>query len=263
MINSYTKFTATLLVFQVVTILVAGSFILRHFRPIHIINALLAGGITLVLLFVKWKWTPFFGIVYGLMFSVLTVPTFVIFMFRNIDPAYNAMLEASNPFIGISFLTAILVLATLLFSILALKENVKNRNEPWRYFPHVKGAFYGVTIFGLIISLYLQQHWVTGINATTIEKLPTIVMKPESVEPAKMELFSNEPIVLRIQNESENNCHIISFPELDASVHMEKGRTGLLVLDAKPGTYVYECKPHHGYYHEGIKGELTIRSSGE
>ena len=261
--NSYTKFTATLLVLQVVIILITGSFILRHFPPIHIIHALIAGGIALVLLCVKWKWTPVFGIIYGLLFSVLTVPSLIISMFRNIDPEYNAMLEASNPFVGISFLTAIFVLAILSFSILALKVNLKGKKEPWRYFSYVKGAFYGVTIFGLFISLYLQQHWVTGINATTIEKLPTIVMKPESVEPAKMEIFSNAPIVLRIQNESENNCHILSFPELDASVHMEKGRTGLIVLEAKPGTYVYECKPHHGYYHEGIKGELTIRSSGQ
>ncbi|AST93567.1 MULTISPECIES: cupredoxin domain-containing protein [Sutcliffiella] len=260
MINSYTRFTATLLGLNVVTILIAGLFILRHFPPIHMINAILAGGIAIVLLCVKWKWVPVFGIIYGLFFSVLTIPSLVISMFRNVDPEYNAMLEASNPFIGISFLTAIFVLAILTFSIFSLKANIQQTNEAFSFFPLVKGAFYGATIIGLLISLYLQQHWVTGINATTIEKLPTIVMKPDSVEPATMELYASAPIVLRIQNESNNNCHILSFPELGASVHMEKGRTGLIVLDAKPGTYTYECKPHHDYYHEGIKGELTIRS---
>ena len=262
MVNSYTRFTATLLGLHVVTILIAGLFLLRHFPPIHIINALLAGVIAIVLLRVKRKWTPVFGILYGLIFSILTIPTLVISMFRNVDPEYNAMLEASNPFVGISFLTAIFVLSILLFSILALRANMKERQETFPFFPIIKGAFYGATIFGLLVSLYLQQHWVTGVNATTMERLPTIVMKPDSVEPAKLEfLHSSAPIVLRILNESENNCHILSFPELDASVHMEKGRPGLIVLDAAPGIYTYECKPHHNYHHEGIKGKLTIRSA--
>ncbi|MGY3718084.1 hypothetical protein ACWE42_21445 [Sutcliffiella cohnii] len=184
---------------------------MRHFPPIHMINAILAGGIAIVLLFVRWKWVPVFGIIHGLLFSVLTIPSLVISTFRNVDPEYNAMLEASNPFIGISFLTAIFVLAILRFSILSLKANIQQTNEAFSFFPLVKGTFYDATIIGLLISLYLQQHWMTGINATTIEKLPTIVMKPDSVEPATMELYASAPIVLRIQNNRITTAIYLAF----------------------------------------------------
>ncbi|MGP4081326.1 cupredoxin domain-containing protein [Pseudalkalibacillus sp. R45] len=258
MINHYTKFAATLFLLQVVTIIFSGAFILRHFPPIHLMNAVLSLIIAILLFKIKWKWIPSIGILYGLLFTILTIPSLIISMTRNIDPEYNAMLEASNPFIGISFLSALSVVTILFASIAGLVTNFHPNHQVPIWFPKVKGAVYGATIMGLFISFYLQLHWVTGINANTIKKLPTIVMKPDSVEPANMELMAGEPIVLQIRNESENKCHILSFPELNTSVHMEKGRTGLIVVDPEPGTYVYECKSHHDYYSDKIKGELTV-----
>jgi plastocyanin len=73
-----------------------------------------------------------------------------------------------------------------------------------------------------------------------------------------MEIGSGETVVLHIINESDNNCHILNFPELEASVHMERGRSGLIAINPGPGTYEYACKPHHGYVNENIKGVLTV-----
>jgi plastocyanin len=73
-----------------------------------------------------------------------------------------------------------------------------------------------------------------------------------------MEIRSGETVVLHIINESDNNCHILNFPELEASVHMERGRSGLIAINPGPGTYEYACKPHHGYVNENIKGVLTV-----
>ncbi|WP_417898007.1 cupredoxin domain-containing protein [Bacillus haimaensis] len=258
MINSYTRFAATVLMLQVVTIAISGAFVLKHFPPIHVMNGVIAIIIAAVLLKAKWKWTPIFGILYGLLFSILTVPSFIISMFRSIDPEYNAMREASNPFFGISFLTALLVLTVLISSIAGLLANQGRMTEDPSWFPKLKAALYGATTMALLASIYLQLHWVTGVNASTIEQLPTIVMKPDSAEPATMEITEGEPLVLRIINESDNACHIFSFPELDASVHMERDRTGLLVIDPEPGTYTYQCKPHHDYVNENIKGMLTV-----
>lgn len=258
MINGYTRFAATVLWLQVLTIAISGAFVLKHFPPIHVMNGVIAIIIASVLLKAKWKWTPIFGILYGLLFSILTVPSFIITMFRSIDPEYNAMREASNPFIGISFLTALFVLTILVASIAGLRANLRNSQQTPAWFPKVTGVLYGATAMGLLASLYLQLHWVTGINASTVEQLPTLVMKPDSMEPKAMEITEGEPLVLRIVNESDNACHILSFPDLDASVHMERGRTGLLVIDPEPGTYTYQCKPHHDYVNENIKGVLTV-----
>jgi hypothetical protein len=259
MVNVYTVFASRVLFLQVLTSLFTGLFVLRHFPPIHMLQAAIALIIGNLLLKVKWKWMPVIGVVYGLVFGILTVPSLFISMFRHIDPEYNAMLEASNPFIGISFLSALFVITILISSLAGLLTNIRGISEPPpAWFAMVRGGFYGAVIFGILVSFYLQLHWVTGINAETIEKLPTIAMKPDSVEPATMEITEGEPLVLRIQNDSDNNCHILSFPELDASVHTEKGRTGLIVIDPKPGTYVYECKSHHDYYNGGIKGVLTV-----
>ncbi|MBM7619919.1 hypothetical protein JOC95_001771 [Bacillus tianshenii] len=258
MINSYTRFAASTLVLQVLTIAISGAFVLKHFPPIHVMNGVIAIIIAALLLKAKWKWTPVFGILYGLLFSILTVPSFVITMFRPIDPAYNAMREASNPFFGISFLTALLVLTVLISSVAGLLVNLGKITEGPSWFPKLKAAIYGAAAMALLTSIYLQLHWVTGINATTVEQLPTLVMKSDSMEPPAMEITEGEPIVLRIINESDNACHILSFPELDASVHMERDRTGLLVIDPEPGTYTYQCKAHHDYVNENIKGVLTV-----
>ncbi|MGD6776051.1 cupredoxin domain-containing protein [Sutcliffiella horikoshii] len=259
MINSYTRFAATLLFLQIATIILTGLFLLRHFPVIHILNGVIALIVALLLFFIKWKWTPILGMLYGLLFSILTVPSYFISMFRHIDPEYNAMLEASNPFFGISTLTALLVLGILFFSTAGLVANLRQAQQPPAWFPKVRSAIYGATIMGLLISLYLQQHWVTGINATSMEKLPTIVMKPNSVEPEKIEVQAGEPLVFHIKNQSENKCHILQFPELSESVHMEQGRSGLIIIDPEPGTYTYGCKPHHGYMNENIKGTLIVK----
>ena len=258
MINSYTRFAATLLLLQIGTIILTGLFLLRHFPVIHIMNGVIALIVVLLLFFVKWKWIPVFGILYGLLFTILTVPSYFISMFKHIDPEYNAMLEASNPFFSISTLTALLVLGILFFSTAGLVANLRPTHQPPTWFPKVRSAFYGATIMGLLISLFLQQHWVTGINATAMEKLPTIVMKPDSVEPASIEVQAGEPLVFHIKNQSEYNCHILQFSELNESVHMEQGRSGLIIIDPEPGTYTYGCKPHHGYMNENIKGELIV-----
>ena len=258
MLNSYTKFAATMLLLQVVTIGITGAIVLSHFPFIHVTNAVIAFVLALLLLTVKRKWIPLLGIIYGLVFTILTVPSLIISMFRNIDPEFNAMLEASNPFIGISFLSAVLVIGILGASIAGLVSNFRSTHQPLPWFQTVKGAVYGVTVMGIIISCYLQLHWVTGINTETMNMLPSIVMKPNSVEPSNLILKSGEPIALHIRNESENNCHILSFPELNASVHMERNRSGLIVIDPEPGTYVYQCKEHHGYFNANIKGILTV-----
>jgi plastocyanin len=256
--NAYTKWAATLLLMQVVTILCSGLFLLRHFPVIHVVNGAAALFIAIILLSVKKRWTPVIGVIYGLMFTVLTVPSLFISMFRHIDPEYNAMIEASNPFIGISFLSALLVFSVFLASLAGLLVNLDKIASPPDWFPVLKGGMAGAVLMGLIISLYLQYHWVSGINAETIGKLPTIVMKPDSVEPSELELRAGETVVLHIINESENNCHILDFPELDASVHTERGRSGLIAITPEPGTYEYACKPHHGYVNENIKGVLTV-----
>ncbi|OAT79708.1 hypothetical protein A6P54_16575 [Bacillus sp. MKU004] len=256
--NAYTKWAATLLFMQVVTILCSGFFILRHFPLIHVANGVMALIAAIILLAVKKRWTPVIGMMYGLIFTILTVPSLFISMFRNIDPEYNAMIEASNPFIGISFLSALIVFFVFLASLAGLLLNLERIPAPAAWFPVLKGSLAGAILMGLIISLYLQIHWVSGINAEVLEKLPTIVMKPHSVEPSKMELRAGETVVLHIFNESENNCHILDFPELDASVHTERGRSGLIAITPEPGTYEYACKPHHGYVNENIRGVLTV-----
>jgi plastocyanin len=256
--NGYTKFAATLLFMQVLTILCSGLFILRHFPVIHVVNGAIALVIAILLLTVKRRWVPVIGVIYGLLFTILTVPSLFISMFRHIDPEYNAMIEASNPFIGISFLSALLVIAILLTSLAGLLVNLNKFLSPPAWFPILKGGMYGAVLMGLLISLFLQNNWVSGINAETMNKLPTIVMKPDSIEPANMEIRSGETVVLHIINESDNNCHILNFPELEASVHMERGRSGLTAISPGPGTYEYACKPHHGYMNENIKGVLTV-----
>ncbi|WP_078429813.1 cupredoxin domain-containing protein [Alkalihalobacterium alkalinitrilicum] len=258
MINSYTKFASTLLLLQVITILFAGSIVLRHFPPIHVINGIICLIIAFLLFRLKGKWIPAIGILYGFIFSILTVPSLIISMFRNIDPEYNAMMEASNPYMGVSFLSAIFVLGIFIFSLTGLISNLRDSHEPPTWLPKVKGLFYGATVMGLFISFYSQLHWVSGINGNTIEQLPTIVMKPDSVEPATLEVKAGEPIVFHIQNQSDNKCHILSFPDLNASVHMERGRSGLIIINPEPGTYSYECKEHHGFHNENIKGTLTV-----
>lgn len=258
MVNGYTVFAGKVLLLQVLTSLFTGFIVLRHLPPIHMIQGAIALIFAILLLKVKYKWMPVLGVVYGLAFTILTVPSLFISMFRNIDPEYNAMLEASNPFVGVSFLSALFVVTILLSSLAGLLTNIRGTYKPPAWFSQVKGIIYGAVIFGILVSFYLQLNWVTGINAETIEKLPTIVMKPDSVEPATMEITEGQPVVLRIQNNSDNNCHILSFPELNASVHTEKGRTGLLVINPQPGTYVYECKPHHNYHNAGIRGILTV-----
>jgi plastocyanin len=256
--NDYTKFAATLLFMQVLTILCSGLFILRHFPVIHVVNGVIALVIGVLLFTVKKRWMPVLSVIYGLLFTILTVPSLFISMFRHIDPEYNAMIEASNPFIGISFLSALLVFGVFLASLAGLLINVNRLSPPPAWFPVLKGGMYGAVLMGLLISLYLQNHWVSGINAETLNNLPTIVMKPDSIEPANMEIRSGETVVLQIINESDNNCHILSFPELDASVHLERGRSGLIAINPGPGTYEYACKPHHGYVNENIKGVLTV-----
>jgi plastocyanin len=258
MINGYTKFASTLLFSQVAVTLITGVFILRHFPFIHILQSVIALIIGTLLLCLKWRWTPAAGILYGLVFSIFTIPSLVISMFRNIDPEYNAMLETSNPFAGISFLSAFIVLAIFIVSSAGLLTNFRTDHHQPEWFSKLVSGFYGAAIMGILISLYLQIHWVTGINAKTINTLPSLTMKPDSIEPAKMNIKSGEPLVLHIRNESKNNCHILSFPELNKSVHMERGRSGLIVIDPEPGNYRYECKPHHGYVNNNIKGILNV-----
>lgn len=259
MINPYTKFAASVLLLQVVTILFAGAIILRHFPPIHVINGILALIIAVLLLRVKRKWMPVAGVIYGTIFSILTVPSLFISMFRHIDPEYNAMLEASNPFIGVSFLSAIYVLVILIASTAGLVSNLRGTvNDVPAWFPKVRGAIYGAAIMGIMISFYLQLHWVAGVNWDTVDKLPTLVMKPDSMEPATMEVTAGEPIVFHIKNESDNICHILDFPELNASVHMERGRSGIIIIDPEPGTYIYQCKEHHHFFNPNIKGTLIV-----
>jgi plastocyanin len=256
--NAYTNWAATLLFMQVVTILCSGFFILRHFPVIHVANGAMALTAAIILLVIKKKWTPVIGVIYGLIFTILTVPSLFISMFRHIDPEYNGMIEASNPFIGISFLSALLVFFVFLASLAGLLLNLGRIPAPAAWFPVLRGGMAGAVLMGLIISLYLQNYWVSGINAEALEKLPVIVMKPDSAEPSEMVLRAGETVVLRIINESKNNCHILDFPELDASVHTEHGRPGLIVITPEPGTYEYVCKPHHGYVNEKIKGVLTV-----
>ncbi|WP_047984777.1 cupredoxin domain-containing protein [Ornithinibacillus californiensis] len=259
--NPYLQIVVSTLLFQVATILFTGMFLLRHFPFIHIMNVGISIFIVILLITVKWKWVPIISILYGLLFSVLTVPSFLISMFQNIDPEYNAMLEASNPFIGISLLSSLYVVTILIASVAGLIFNIRNNSnhlEPKPWLIKLKYAFYGIVGMGILISFYLQLHWVTGVNANTLEVLPTIVMNPDSVEPASLELRAGQPIAIQVRNESENECHILSFPELEASVHMEQGRTGLLFINPKPGTYTYECKSHHDYFNSNIKGILTV-----
>ncbi|MFE7062799.1 hypothetical protein ACFVAD_11675 [Sutcliffiella sp. NPDC057660] len=39
------------------------------------------------------------------------------------------------------------------------------------------------------------MHWVTGVNGSTIEQLPALVMKPDSMEPLTMEIIEGKPLV--------------------------------------------------------------------
>jgi len=258
MINPYTRFAAKVLLLHVLTILFAGAVLLRHFPPIHVINGMICLVIAILLLKVKMKWMPVAGIIYGVVFSILTVPSLFISMHRHIDPEYNAMLEASNPFIGVSFLSTLFVLIILVSSIAGLISNIRDIDKVPGWFTKVKSGIYGATIMALLISFYLQFHWISGVNWGTVEKLPTLIMKPDTIEPATMEVTAGEPIAFHIRNESDNICHILDFPELDASVHMEQGRSGIIIIDPEPGTYTYQCKMHHNFFNPTIKGTLTV-----
>lgn len=248
-----------LLVLQSASTAATSLFILKHLVPVHLLQMalplVLAG-----LLSLRYRIMPIITAVYGSFIAV----SIGVRLFQSFGDSehllYNPVLEASDPFTAANLGQLVLVLAVVILSMGETRNRYSGGRQPGRWIYLIGGAAGAAMLLGVTSGLLAQANWIAGISHQSIAVLPVLEMKEDGVVPASLESRTGEALALRVVNLTDNSCHILEFPDLDARVHVEEGRTGLLFIRPdQPGVYTYQCQQHHDYVNPQIQGKLVVR----
>lgn len=255
----YRTMIAMFLIVQALSTLLMVVFVLRHAVLVHVAQMIVPAALA-VLAALRYRLASPIAAVYG---SLLAV-TLVIRLYHNFTSSelllYNPAAEASDSFTGANIGQLLLALAIVIISLADIRSGKGQMNRmpgAWSY--TIGGFAIGAMSLGVVVALLTQANWVAGITAQSVSVLPVFEMRADGVRPASLESRAGEALAIRVVNHSGNSCHILAFPELGARVHVEEGRSGLLLIRPKePGTYTYQCELHHSYINERIQGTLTV-----
>lgn len=262
--TGYIRLVIIFLVLQSISTAIVSAVVLGHLVHIHVVQLIiplvLAG-----LLGLGYRWAAIAAALYGGFAAAATG----VGLYRNFSHhehlLYNPAIEASDPFSGANIGQMLIMLGVFVMSLADIR--LRNRDDirvPGAASYLLAGFVIGSLSLGLTIALLVQVNWISGVSGKAVSALPVFEMKPDGIVPETFQMRTGESAALYVANYSGNSCHILEFPELDARVHVEEGRGGLLVIrPEQPGTYVYQCRQHHSYMNERIQGRLTVIQSDE